>query len=364
MTDGRFRVETIDARPAALAGAFCRRLHDAGVPVTPGAGGRPRPRARARAARQPAAAVLDGPRRCSCPTRCRCRRSTPSSRRCSAACAADAAFDARRRARRRRGGRRPPRAGSTTVDGQPRARRRRASSRPPARARGDAEDEDEVDVPLAAGERRGAAGRAAASTRSQPHELAQLYGLMSRLRLATPHAAHAPPRARPPRPAHRHAADAAPQPAHRRRPDPARAPAPAGRAAPAGACCATSPARWSRTPAPTCSSSPCAAGSGPNAEAFVFATRLTRLTRALAVAPSRAGDPARGGGGAGLVERHADRRRAEGVQRPPRPPRHGPRRGGRDPLRRLGAGRPRARRPRDGSGWRGSPTGSCGSTRA
>ena len=108
----------------------------------------------------------------------------------------------------------------------------------------------------------------------------------------------------------------------------------------------------------------CAAGSGPNAEAFVFATRLTRLTRALRVAPPRARDPARGRGRAGLVERHPDRRRAEGVQRPPRPARHGPRRGGRDPLRRLGARRPGARRAARWSAWRGSPTGSCGSTRA
>ena len=37
----------------------------------------------------------------------------------------------------------------------------------------------------------------------------------------------------------------------------------------------------------------CAAGSGPNAEAFAFATRLTRLTRALGLPPPGAGDPAR-----------------------------------------------------------------------
>ena len=43
---------------------------------------------------------------------------------------------------------------------------------------------------------------------------------------------------------------------------------------------ATSPVRSSRTPAPTCRSH-LRRGSGPNAEAFVFATRLTHLTRAL-----------------------------------------------------------------------------------
>jgi hypothetical protein len=50
-----------------------------------------------------------------------------------------------------------------------------------------------------------------------------------------------------------------------------------------------------------------------------------------------------------LVQRHAHRRRAAQLQRPPRPARHGPRRGDRDPLRRLGARRSRARRPRDGA---------------
>ena len=39
-----------------------------------------------------------------------------------------------------------------------------------------------------------------------------------------------------------------------------------------------------------------AAGSGPNAEAFAFATRLTRLTRRCARARPGARDPARGGG--------------------------------------------------------------------
>ena len=93
----------------------------------------------------------------------------------------------------------------------------------------------------------------------------------------------------------------------------------------------------------------CAAGSGPNAEAFVFATRLTRLTRALASRHPERAHPARRGRRAGLVERDPDRRRAEDVQRPPRPARHGARRGRRDPLRRLGARRPGARRARDGA---------------
>ena len=67
----------------------------------------------------------------------------------------------------------------------------------------------------------------------------------------------------------------------------------------------------------------CAAGSGPNAEAFAFATRLTRLTRAGFPQP-RARDPARRGDRARLVQRDQDRRRAAGVQQPARSPRHGP----------------------------------------
>ncbi len=82
----------------------------------------------------------------------------------------------------------------------------------------------------------------------------------------------------------RPAPHAAREPAHRRRSDPARAPPPPRRSAGGSCCCATSPARWSPTRAPTCSSSPAppaAAAPDLTAEAFVFATRLTRLTRAL-----------------------------------------------------------------------------------
>ena len=107
----------------------------------------------------------------------------------------------------------------------------------------------------------------------------------------------------------------------------------------------------------------CAAGAGPNAEAFVFATRLTRVTRALASRhPDRAIQRA-AAAAPGLVERDSDRRRAEAVQRSPRAARDGPRSGGRDPLRRLGAGRSGRRRRARWSAWRGSRTGSSGSTR-
>ena len=83
---------------------------------------------------------------------------------------------------------------------------------------------------------------------------------------------------------------------------------------------------------------------GARAEAFVFATRLTRLTKVL-----HAGNPDHalhraGQRGARLVGRHPDRPGAEGVQRPLRPARPGPRRGRGDRLRRLGERRPGAAR--------------------
>ena len=92
----------------------------------------------------------------------------------------------------------------------------------------------------------------------------------------------------------------------------------------------------------------CAAG-GARAEVFSFATRLTRLTGALA--GSRAGPRARAGraGCAGLAGRHQDRRLAQGLQQPLRAARHGPRRGRSDHLGRLGHWRPGHRPARDGA---------------
>ncbi len=105
------------------------------------------------------------------------------------------------------------------------------------------------------------------------------------------------------------------------------------------------------------------AAAAPTAEAFVFATRLTRLTRALASRnPERAIQQA----AAAAPDWSSGTRIGDAlkdVQRPSRPPRDGARRGDRDPLRRLGAGRPGARRARDGAAARASHTGSYGSTR-
>ena len=96
----------------------------------------------------------------------------------------------------------------------------------------------------------------------------------------------------------------------------------------------------------------------------MFATRLTRLTRALA---SRSPERAMRRAAAAAPDWSSGTRIGDAlkdVQRPPRPSRHGPRRGGRDPLRRLGAGRPRRWSAARWRGWRGSPTASSGSTRA
>ena len=74
-----FGVETIELDLPALVGALGRRLHEAGVPVTPGALGRARAGAHAGAADHAPAAVLDDARRCSSPI----RRTSTRSTRCS-----------------------------------------------------------------------------------------------------------------------------------------------------------------------------------------------------------------------------------------------------------------------------------------
>ena len=98
-----------------------------------------------------------------------------------------------------------------------------------------------------------------------------------------------------------------------------------------------------------------AVASGAPAEAFVFATRLTRLTRALGGRNPEARDPAGRRGRPRLVQRDADRGGAANLQRHLRAPRHGPRRGRRDPLRRLGARRPHPRGARDGAAGAARP---------
>ena len=280
------------------------------------------------------------PARCSCRTSPRCGPSTRSSARSSAAPRrpTDAQADDERPVADR--GTAP--AARAQQGGQAAA----ASATATCRTREDA-DESEVEVPLAlASDEERLAGKRFDAL--EPDELAQLYRLMSRLRARHAAAAHPPLRARAPRRAHRHAAHAARQPALGRRPDPPGAPAPAHRPPPArdavrhlgldGALRARLP------PVPGLRRRQRSARRGVRVRHAAHpADPRARL------APPGAGDPARRGRGAGLVERDPDRRRAEGVQRPPRAPRHGARRGGRDPLGRLGARRPAARRARDGA---------------
>ena len=84
-------------------------------------------------------------------------------------------------------------------------------------------------------------------------------------------------------------------------------------------------------------------------EAFALGTRLTRITRELSSPRSRRRARRRGAAGRRLVGRHPARRGPARVQRRVGRARHGPRRGGRDPLRRLGPGRPRRARRADGA---------------
>ena len=103
---------------------------------------------------------------------------------------------------------------------------------------------------------------------------------------------------------------------------------------------------------------------GARAEAFVFSTRLTRLTRQLSV---RDPDQALARAGAtcvGLGRRHPAGRGHRPVRRRPRPPRPGPRRRRRRAVRRLGARTTPRRSPRRCAGCAGWRTGSSGSIRA
>ena len=134
-----------------------------------------------------------------------------------------------------------PGAATAPGGGEPAGDRRRAGARRAASARGradarggsardtDGDDAAEVLVPVAASDEERL--REKRFDALEPGELAQLYVLMTRIRLATPTADHAPGRARPARRAHRPAPDAAGRAAHRRRPGLARAPAPPRRPA-------------------------------------------------------------------------------------------------------------------------------------
>lgn len=280
-----FGVETIELDLPPLVSAFCRRLHDAGLPVTPARAADlaralriVRPVARSRLYFTARAVLVSDP--------------------------ADArVFDAVFRAVFG-----DPRAdepfepGETEREPAPSddrlaAERATGEDGPERDASGawsalasdseGAQDSAEVEVPLAiaSAEERLAEKRFDALT---PAELARLYELMSRLRLATPR-----------RVTRRHVRDRHGRRIDMRRTlrrslrtggDPIRLSRRRRRAVPRRLVmlCDISGSMEPYTRA-YLQFLACAAGAGPNAEAFVFATRLTRLTRALAARrPERA----------------------------------------------------------------------------
>jgi uncharacterized protein with von Willebrand factor type A (vWA) domain len=281
-----FGVETIHLDLPAVAGAFTRRLHDAGLPVTAARSAdlaralalvRPVSRrrlywtARAVLVSDPAqVAVFDSVFRSVFGSRAEDGEFQPEQPR-TAATASDQ--------RAAPGGSTPPREGAAPDASEG------VWSAAPAAARDD--DGDAVDVPLAlaSAEERLAGKRFDAL---EPHELAQLYQLMAGLRLSTP-----------PRTTRRYRSGRRGRQIDMRRT--LRAARRTG----------GDPIRLARRQRRVtrrrlvmlCDISgsmepyaraylqflTCAAASGPDAEAFVFATRLTRLTRALASSnPERA----------------------------------------------------------------------------
>ncbi len=273
-----FGVETVVLDLPPLAGSLTRRLHDAGLPTTPARAAdlaraltlvRPVSRrrlywtARAILVSDPAqVAVFDDVFFSIFGGRARAEPPEPDDARPVPAPADDRARsgDAAERGDAARG---EPRAGTA-----------------PGSAGDDDEDGAEVNVPLAmASDEERLAGRS--FDRLEPHELSQLYRLMTRLQVATPT-----------RRTRRHEKGRAGQRIDMRRTlrgslrtggDPIRLARRRRRVA-------------HRRLVVLCDISgsmepyaraylqflTCAAGSGPNAEAFAFATRLTRLTRALA----------------------------------------------------------------------------------
>lgn len=279
-SNGVFGVETIHLDLPALVGALSRRLHDRGVPVTP-----------SRAADLARALTLVRPI-----TR---RRLYWTAR---AVLVSDpghvGAFDAvffsvfGGRAEREDLDLEDARTVSAPADDRPRSDHKtspRESESPepspsvsfsPAGARDEETDQAEIEVPLALASDEELLGRKSFDA-LEPHELAQLYRLMSRLELATPlrrtrrygrgrHGARVDMR-RTLRASLRTGGDPIRLARRRRR---------VARRRLVMLCdISGSMEPYARAYLQFLT---CAAGTGPNAEAFVFATRLTRLTRALA----------------------------------------------------------------------------------
>jgi uncharacterized protein len=269
-----FGVETIHLDLPALAGAFGRRLHDAGVPTTP-----------TRAADLARALVLVRPvsRRRLYWTARAVLVSDPAQVRAFdrvffevfGGGAGEERFDhVEERTVAAAPDDRPRAAHDTGRGGDPRA----GMASAPGGAEGD-EDGTDVDVPLAmASDEERLAGKSFDAL--EPVELAQLYRLMTRLRIETPrrrtrrhekarHGRHVDLR-RTMRASLRSGGDPIRLARRRRRVEPRRL----------VMLCDISGSMepYARAYLQFLT---CAAGAGPRSEAFVFATRLTRLTRAL-----------------------------------------------------------------------------------
>jgi uncharacterized protein with von Willebrand factor type A (vWA) domain len=272
-----FGVETVDLDLPPLVGAFSRRLHDGGVPITPG-----------RSSGFARALTLVRPltrRRLYWTTRA-VFVSDPTQVR-----AFDAVFFSVFGGRMEGEDFDPEdaRTVASPPDDRPRSDHKasprhsegqaRVSSSPPSQGDED-EDPAEVEVPLAMASDEELLGRKSFDA-LEPHELAQLYRLMSRLELATPtrrtrryekgrHGEHVDLR-RTLRASLRTGGDPIRLARRHRR---------VARRRLVMLCdISGSMEPYARAYLQFLT---CAAGSGPNAEAFVFATRLTRLTRALA----------------------------------------------------------------------------------
>ncbi len=275
-----FGVETIDLDLPPLVGAFSRRLHDGGVPVTPGRSADlaraltlVRPITRRRLYWTARAVFVSDPAQVKAfdsvffsvfGSRVEGEESGPEDARTVASPPDDRPTVDRK-------------ASPRDVDG--RDARRSVVSSPPGD--GDADEAlAEVEVPLAMASDEELLGRKSFDA-LEPHELAQLYRLMSRLELATPlrrtrryekgrHGEHIDMR-RTLRTSLRTGGDPIRLARRHRR---------VARRRLVMLCdISGSMEPYARAYLQFLT---CAAGSGPNAEAFVFATRLTRLTRALA----------------------------------------------------------------------------------
>jgi uncharacterized protein with von Willebrand factor type A (vWA) domain len=280
VTDGVFGVETIHLDLPPLVGALSRRLHDGGVPVTPGRAAdfaraltlvRPITRrrlywtARAVFVSDPAQAdVFDAVFFSVFGNRVEGEDFDPEEARTVASPPDD----------------RPRSEHRVFARGSDRQDPRASVSSPPGGDRDGDEDPVEAEVPLALASDEEQLGRKSFDA-LEPHELAQLYRLMSRLELATPlrrtrrhekgrHGERVDMR-RTLRTSLRTGGDPIRLARRRRR---------VARRRLVMLCdISGSMEPYARAYLQFLT---CAAGSGPNAEAFVFATRLTRLTRALA----------------------------------------------------------------------------------